>query len=211
MRKSAKILAVSILAVTIFSTGLFGFVVSKATESTSPFLYPNKTEKQQRTALIGMARSQIGYREGYNNDNKYCKYFLNEARFGTRYFDNVANHRPWCATFIGWCARNAGISPVMVPTKFTVADYLAYYTKRGANRLIKPSKKINGVRKFYKPKYGDIIFYYHHIGFVTGYKNGRVYTIEGNATVGGDTCGQVCAKNYSVAYCGIYGYGSNYS
>ena len=50
----------------------------------------------QRADIIGVAKTQIGYTEGSNNNNKYGAYFS-------------ANNVSWCAYFIVWCARQAGI------------------------------------------------------------------------------------------------------
>ena len=45
--------------------------------------------------VVSIARQEVGYIEGYNNDNKYGLYF-------------GANNQPWCAYFIMWCYAKAG-------------------------------------------------------------------------------------------------------
>lgn len=45
--------------------------------------------------VVSIARQEVGYIEGYNNDNKYGLYF-------------GANNQAWCAYFIMWCYAKAG-------------------------------------------------------------------------------------------------------
>jgi len=171
----------------------------------NPYIFHNKTEKQQRRDLISKAGSQIKYKEGRNNNNKYCKYFLDKQRFKDKYINKVKNYRPWCSTFVAWCARNATINEKLVPTYFNVKKYIYFYKRM--NRYVTNNR--------YKPKAGDLIFFKHsygyHIGFVRAYKNGRVYTIEGNATSVTSLVGGVVKKIYSLDMIGICGYGINYS
>jgi len=54
----------------------------------------------QAAAVIAAAKSQIGYKEGANNDNK----------FGVWY---CMNHVSWCAQFVSWCFDQAHALPTL--------------------------------------------------------------------------------------------------
>ena len=47
-------------------------------------------------AVVATAKTQVGYVEGANNDNKYGAYF-------------GMNNQPWCAFFILWCWAQNGV------------------------------------------------------------------------------------------------------
>lgn len=50
----------------------------------------------KRNEIVEIARSQIGYQEGYNNDTKYGEWY-------------GLNHEPWCAIFCSWCGDQIGV------------------------------------------------------------------------------------------------------
>ncbi len=56
----------------------------------------------QRQDLIAVALTQVGYREGWNNDTKYGAWYSTQVGWSM-------NYNPWCAMFISWCAHHAGI------------------------------------------------------------------------------------------------------
>ena len=49
-----------------------------------------------RIDIVSIAKTQVGYMEGDDNDTKY----------GTWY--GLPN-QPWCGMFVSWCARQAGV------------------------------------------------------------------------------------------------------
>lgn len=51
------------------------------------------------TGLLNVARSQIGYREGPDNDNKYGQWY-------------GMNHAPYCAIGLTWCGAAAGATEI---------------------------------------------------------------------------------------------------
>jgi len=114
--------------------------------------------------VLEVARSQIGYREGKNNSNKY----------GTAYgMPNVA----WCAQFTWWCFREAGVGSLHPKTAYT-PTLAQYYKDRG---------------RFDKnPRPGDLVFFdfpdsvrrIQHVGIVEKVISGGVQTIEGNTSSG---------------------------
>lgn len=147
--------------------------------------------------IVEVAKTQVGYTEGSNNDNKYS------SSFGV-------NNASWCAYFVVWCARQAGISEDEVAlTGWATADDLGVtYKGRNADR----SEGIN-----YTPKTGDFIiydwedngfcvkspasFYGDHVGIVEYVENGYVHTIEGNYDDG------VRRRTIALDDCNIKGYG----
>lgn len=117
----------------------------------------------QRQDLIGVALTQVGYREGWNNDTKYG------AWFG---YNNVA----WCGIFISWCANQAGIptsvlqkNGIAVLEYFGITDTFTY----ASGRVPQPGDLF--------ARQGD------HVGIV--YKvdvaNNSLVTIEGNTNDSG--------------------------
>ena len=146
----------------------------------------------QRTDLVNVARSQLGYHEGDSIEDlngtgsgsgNYSEYGY---WFGTQVKGNTYGHYyAWCAMFVSWCARQAGI-----PT--SVISNAAYAHADGSNSS-------GGYSYFhvdykspteYTPQEGDLIFFdkasqageWDHVGIVIGVSNGQVYTIEGNAS-----------------------------
>lgn len=87
----------------------------------------------QRTDLVNVARSQLGYHEGDSIEDlngtgsgsgNYSEYGY---WFGTQVKGNTYGHYyAWCAMFVSWCARQAGI-----PT--SVISNAAYAHADGSN------------------------------------------------------------------------------
>jgi len=98
-------------------------------------------------ALVQLAASQIGYREGADND----------TAFGVWY---PMNHQPWCAMFVSWAARQAGIASDVVPKHA--------YTPAGADWF-----RVRG-QLHSSPQAGDIGYvFYPSIGRI-----GHVFIVE---------------------------------
>lgn len=108
-------------------------------------------------AFVSTAMSQVGYREGAGNNNKYG------AWFG---MNNVA----WCVIFVCWCAAQSGAP---IPTKYSyVGDMSSYFQSRGLYRTVASG---------YIPKAGDLMIQGdRHIGIVRSATRSAVYTVEGN-------------------------------
>ena len=150
----------------------------------------------QRVDIVEVAKTQIG------NTN------------GLKYRSDGAS---WCAAFVVWCARQAGIgSSIIKNTGWATADDLGV-TWRGRN-----SDRTVGIN--YTPQSGDLIIfdwssngycykspassYGDHVGIVEYVSNGYVHTIEGNS----GSPGSVKRRTYSLSSSEIKGYGiPNYS
>ena len=156
----------------------------------------------QRADIVAVARSQVGYTEGNSNSqlSGYQKGSGNHTEYGKWY----GSQDMWCSMFVSWCANQARISTDVVPN--------TSYTVTGVNKFINwgraytRSQVANGV---YTPQPGDIIYFKgsrntaktNHVGIVTGYASGTVYTIEGNTNNAADKStngGGVFEKSYSI-------------
>ena len=153
---------------------------------------------------VAAALSQLGYHEGnsqsdFNGQNtsgtkNYTEYNRAFGTIGGSY------SYAWCAAFVSWCLEVAGAKD-SAGGKFTSCTLwverlqeLGLYSTRSSG---------------YVPKAGDLIFFRSagvsrasdHIGIVRYVKDGRVYTVEGNAS------NQVMARDYALLDTYIVGYG----
>ena len=170
--------------------------------------YPNTHRNSGKNIadLIAVARTQIGYKEldpktGYRDAIE-----PNGSPGGTKYgaaFGESCLRGEWCAYFVSWCARNAGISTSIVPRLGNCAATVEWYKKYSVYRPANSG---------YVPKTGDIVFFNwsggsvaKHIGIVTGVNGDIVHTIEGNT--GSDRGYMCCARDRSRSAGYIIGYG----
>ena len=108
-------------------------------------------------AFVSTAMSQVGYREGAGNNNKYGQWAGN-------------NYAAWCVYFVCWCAAQSGAP---IPTGYGyVGDMRAYFQARGLYRTVASG---------YIPKAGDLMIQGdRHIGIVRSATRAAVQTVEGN-------------------------------
>lgn len=147
--------------------------------------------------IVSVALSQEGYHEKANNSQLDSFTANSGSANWTKYnayfsLENVE----WCYSFVSWCARMAGVSKNICPTKFSTSDGMDWFVQN--NRF--------GYRGNYTPEPGDIFFWKAgtkegHVGLVTGVSGSTVYTIEGNSN------DQVRCKSYSLTNSSITGYG----
>ena len=159
-----KTLALLLTIMMLFST--LSTVSNAAHENT----YTNTGN--QRNDIIGVAKTQLGYREGNNNDTKY----------GTWY--GLPN-QPWCAMFISWCARQAGIPTSVLKNSAVAAPDAQYFN----------IPYYNGAS--YTPQPGDLFFTksFSHVGLVYYIDGSYFYTIEGNSNTNGSSEGTSVVSN----------------
>ncbi len=123
----------------------------------------------QRNDIIGVAKTQLGYTEGYNNDTKYGNWY------------GLPNE-PWCAMFVSWCANQAGISTDIIPKISGVPNYFdnSAFTIHYSG---------------YTPQPGDLFITKSrtHVGLVWYTEGSDFYSIEGNS---GDC---VCSHQYPIS------------
>lgn len=120
----------------------------------------------QRIDIIEVAKTQVGFREGPHNDTKY----------GTWY--GLPN-QPWCAMFVSWCARQAGVpKDILRNCAIAAPDYgyfdIPFYDGED-----------------YTPQTGDLFFTktFSHVGLVYYVDGEYCYTIEGNTNIDGSNEG----------------------
>ena len=109
----------------------------------------------QREDIIGVALTQLGYREKYDNDTKYGDWF------GCPY-------TPWCAMFVSWCARQADISTdILRKNSWANPDSYGIPYYHGSQ---------------YTPQPGDLFFTedFGHVGLVWYVEGEFFYCLEGN-------------------------------
>lgn len=131
--------------------------------------------------IVIVAKSQVGNVGG----KKYWEWYGFKSRV------------EWCAIWVSWCANESGDLDNTIPRFSSVSDGMTWF---------KNHDKWKG--KDYTPSDGDIIFFDwnnnndpDHVGIIEKVQNGKVYTIEGNSS------DEVKAKNYSLNYKCIFGYG----
>lgn len=119
-------------------------------------------------SVIDIAKQELNYQEGKNNNTKYGKWY-------------GLNNNPWCAMFVSWCFDQAGeIKKVAASGKkgfASCAAGLAWFAKK--NKLVPVGEA----------QAGDIVFFQFdtdaepdHVGIVikNNTKLKRLVCIEGN-------------------------------
>ena len=135
--------------------------------------------------VLALARKELGYNEGRNNDNKYAK----QA--------GHANNQPWCASFVVAIMRAAGIT---LPSESAYTPAMANGFRKANRWVTKPSP--GAVVFFQWPRMGRIA----HVGIVESVRpDGSIVTIEGNTNGGGSRTGGAVMRH--VRRANIAGYG----
>lgn len=140
-------------------------------------------------AIVAVALAEEGYTEGANNDNKYGAYFGN---------NNVA----WCAYFISWCARQAGIPESVIKTNAWAGSM---GSSKGTGNFGAPYYPKGSIT----PKKGDIVYYgwgsstSQHVEIVVSTTSSTITSIGGNT--GGGTRVYI-HSGYSFTSSDIVGY-----
>ena len=134
----------------------------------------------QRTDIVNIAKSQVGYQEGSSSSQ------LAGTTYGggnyTEYGRWYGMQDMWCAMFVSWCAHVAGVSSSVVPYHSYTPTGLNWFINKG--RAYSRSTVASGG---YTPQKGDIIYFKsarnsnitNHVGIVTDYK-GRYIWKRGN-------------------------------
>lgn len=150
------------LVIMIFIANIFGMSAKAGT------IYENNYSNtgNQRADIVGVALTQVGYREGSNNDTKYGDWY------------GLPN-QPWCAMFISWCARQANIPTSILKNSAGASPKANYFN----------IPYYSG--STYTPKSGDLFFTtsFSHVGLVYYVEGDYFYTIEGNSNNSGSSEG----------------------
>lgn len=124
--------------------------------------------KSLRELIVSIAEKEIGTKESGTNTGTRVEEYQAATWIDTKGF-------AWCAAFVCWCILQASKKrelPFKRPQTASAFDF-ERWAEQNKLTLIKPAV-IN-------PERGDIVVYkFSHIGIVTKYANGFVYTVEGN-------------------------------
>ena len=117
------------------------------------------------TTPIDIAKKEVGYKEGANNDTKYGAWY-------------GMNHVPWCMIFVVWCFYQAGLQGKILKTAGCEA-FEAWATK---NKLTVPVTQIkaNDLLLFDFDRAGKA----QHIEIAAGPMDAKTHLVP---TIGGNT------------------------
>lgn len=122
--------------------------------------------------IIEIAKKEVGYKEGKNNDTKYGKWY-------------GLNNQPWCMMFIMWVADQAGEGKKIVKT--AGCEFFEAWAKRNDLIVAKNLVQEGDIVLFDFNKEGKSV----HVGLALGYNKNThlIDTVEGN-TAGNNTGSQ---------------------
>lgn len=155
-----------------------------------------------RRDMVSIARSQLGYQEGGSPNQLSGEIYggVNHTEYGAWY----GMQDMWCAMFVSWCANLAGVSTEVVPSHCFTPDGLQWFATRG-----QAYSRQEVEQGSYVPQPGDLVYFKssrntrttNHVGLVTGYVDGMLYTIEGNVGAAGRVTngGAVVDKSYPIS------------
>lgn len=126
--------------------------------------------------VIATAEGTVGYREGRDPDGNWN----NIEKFAAQVPGLAwANGQAWCAVWMSWVARTAGVANLYPRTASCNAAYAWF--KQHAHVSSYPAI---GAQIFFGSN-GDM----HHTGLVRSYDANNVYTAEGNTNIDGSPQG----------------------
>jgi hypothetical protein len=118
--------------------------------------------------LVALAAGEVGVKEsppGSNNSPRIAEYRSATA--------GAPGPGPWCAYFVSWAAREAGVPVGPNGSGFGSVDALYGWAQQAGKALPRGQQ----------PQPGDLIVWDEHIGMVERVDpNGTVHTIEGNSS-----------------------------
>lgn len=152
-----------------------------------------------RTDLIEVAKTQIGYHEGNSTSDLGGGNSSGSGNY-TEYGYWYGMQDQWCAMFVSWCLRQAGVPNSVVQSHASCTNWVSWF-QTNATYYTRSSG--------YVPASGDIIFFKSdavtrasdHVGIVNYVSGNTVYTIEGNSS------NQVRTRSYALSDTYIVGYG----
>lgn len=153
------------------------------------------------TQVLGVAASQLGIKEpGWDTTpggqvTKYSRWYVNWSH-QTGYLDTY-----WCAMFASWCLATAGFGVTEAGRFGNCNPWIRWWKTQG--RWAARTHPVPGAVVFYDWD-GDGAA--EHVGFVEKVlPDGRLQTLEGNATVGGGAHDGVYRMKRTRSY--VLGYG----
>lgn len=117
--------------------------------------------------IVNMARKEVGYLEGPNNQNKYGEWY-------------GMDHVPYCAMFVSWVFSQVGCSSLIAASTSKGFSYcpdgLSWFQKKGQ------------VVDKYAGLPGDLVFFSwsghtaEHVGIIVAASKDGITTVEGNTS-----------------------------
>ena len=193
--------------------------------------FPSSTYKLTGNAnadLVGIARTQIGYK-GSSNKNNITGANVTSVGDYTKYgVYTGTNGQDWCASFVSWCGHEAGISTIKnaaLAGPFSLCSNaynkgaVVYFNELNSSQSSKADLEKYGTkatRGSVTPAVGDLIFFrwsttaaqyaFSHVGIVSKISGSTVYYIDGNGS--GDVVKERSMKLTSTdiaAFCKLSG------
>ena len=172
----------------------------------------------QREDIVNVALSQVGYRESsYSGDydgtddgsyNNYTEYNYWYNKYINRYMNVGGSEASWCATFVSWCARQAGIPDSILRNSINAAPNESVYSS-----IVRDHFGISYYDgKTYRPERGDLFFTrsWSHVGLVVDVDGEYVITVEGNTNTNrspqGNGVYRLTTRRISDLYFGVPNY-----
>lgn len=153
---------------------------------------------------ISVALTQVTYHEGsgpadFGGANKTSTGNFTEYNYALGKIGGTFGYA-WCAAFVSWCLAQAGEAESAGGRFASCTLWVEKLQSAGQYR-----SRASG----HTPRSGDLIFFRSagtarasdHVGLVRRVADGRVYTVEGNAS------GQVALRDYALGDTYIAGYG----
>ena len=120
--------------------------------------------------MVALAQAEVGVAEqppGSNNSPRIAQYRSATA--------GAPGPGPWCAYFVSWLARQAGVPVGDQGQGFGSVDALYAWAQKSGRAIPTSSGQ--------SPRAGDLIVWDEHIGIVESVlPDGRIQTIEGNSS-----------------------------
>jgi len=129
--------------------------------------------------VLGIARADIGYKEGPNNDTLAGKF-------------TGANNQPWCASWIAFIFHRAGCPQLYPKRLVNCNDALAYFAKLG--QLVPIDQAMPGDLVLFNFDQNPTTVEHIGIVYVPQPKLKRLVTIEGNTNNDGSANGDSVQK-----------------
>lgn len=217
MKKCCKVLAVCLLLAAYLSAFLLSVAavepVYEVSEEyrASPYyeaLLGCTLTGDGRYDVLTVAYSQFGYHEGdseaeMNGANasgtkNFAEYNRMYGKLDNGEGNGVSYGYSWCAAFVSWCLRHAGVSKEVARTEVSCRRMTEWYRENSTYHA-----RSSG----YVPLPGDIIMFHNgngvaqHVGLVCGTEGNRVYVIDGNGQEG-----MVTTHSYRLNSLVILGY-----
>jgi hypothetical protein len=226
MRSKRTVFVLALILLLISSAVFPVFAIEPAYEPSSQYraskYYDNLRKLPQARGrasdVLAVALSQLGYHEGNSNADlgggnlsgtrDFVEYNVLYGKLDNNQGNGVSYGYYWCASFVNWCLRQAGVSK-----EASAGAYVSCWKWREATI----NAGIYNGKADYAPKSGDIVFFNDgesyvassHIGFVLYSDSSKVYTIEGNTSNGSEFSkdgNYVALKSYSLTSPYIVGY-----